>query len=270
MTDLADLADVGARTGGAAATRGTASTASELRAARLVRRRRPRAAGWTSRPDRNGNLWAWWGDRRRPDAVVTGSHLDSVPAAARSTGRSASSAPSPASTCCAPSGFTPQRPLGDRRFAEEEGGRFGVACLGSRLMTGAITRTAARALTDARRRHASARPCRRRVSTRAGSAATSATLAPHRRLRRAAHRAGRAAAWTSPVGVASAIWPHGRWRFDLHRRGQPRRHDAHRRPARPDADRRARRCWPPARGAPGAAARATVGPGACRTPAAPT
>src|SRR5215813_11221039 len=28
--------------------------------------------------DRNGNLWAWWGDPR-PDSVVTGSHLDSVP-----------------------------------------------------------------------------------------------------------------------------------------------------------------------------------------------
>src|SRR5215204_5677756 len=29
-------------------------------------------------PDRNGNLWAWWGDPA-DGAVVTGSHLDSVP-----------------------------------------------------------------------------------------------------------------------------------------------------------------------------------------------
>ena len=29
--------------------------------------------------DGNGNLWAWWGDRSAGDAVVTGSHLDSVP-----------------------------------------------------------------------------------------------------------------------------------------------------------------------------------------------
>ena len=28
--------------------------------------------------DRNGNLWAWWGEPG-PDAFVTGSHLDSVP-----------------------------------------------------------------------------------------------------------------------------------------------------------------------------------------------
>jgi beta-ureidopropionase / N-carbamoyl-L-amino-acid hydrolase len=29
--------------------------------------------------DRNGNLWAWWGRPGGPQAVVTGSHLDSVP-----------------------------------------------------------------------------------------------------------------------------------------------------------------------------------------------
>ena len=37
--------------------------------------------GLTVEQDRNGNLWAWWGSRdaARQDAVVTGSHLDSVP-----------------------------------------------------------------------------------------------------------------------------------------------------------------------------------------------
>ncbi|MDP4716036.1 MAG: hypothetical protein NWS04_09355, partial [Candidatus Nanopelagicales bacterium] len=29
--------------------------------------------------DRNGNMWAWWGDASAGDAVITGSHLDSVP-----------------------------------------------------------------------------------------------------------------------------------------------------------------------------------------------
>ncbi|MBM3687232.1 MAG: hypothetical protein FJW85_09560 [Actinobacteria bacterium] len=29
--------------------------------------------------DRNGNMWAWWGDPSAGDAVVTGSHVDSVP-----------------------------------------------------------------------------------------------------------------------------------------------------------------------------------------------
>jgi beta-ureidopropionase / N-carbamoyl-L-amino-acid hydrolase len=34
--------------------------------------------GLTVAPDGNGNLWAWWGDPG-PGAVLTGSHLDSVP-----------------------------------------------------------------------------------------------------------------------------------------------------------------------------------------------
>ena len=40
------------------------------------------------------------------------------------------------------------------------------------------------------------------------------TPGPHRLLHRAAHRAGPRAD-LDPVGVASAIWPHGRWRFDF-------------------------------------------------------
>src|ERR1700751_5590060 len=34
--------------------------------------------GLTTAPDGNGNLWAWWG-APGPGAVLTGSHLDSVP-----------------------------------------------------------------------------------------------------------------------------------------------------------------------------------------------
>nr|BFE87297.1 hypothetical protein GCM10020093_098980 [Planobispora longispora] len=34
--------------------------------------------GLDVREDRNGNLWAWWGDPSGRPGVVTGSHLDSV------------------------------------------------------------------------------------------------------------------------------------------------------------------------------------------------
>src|ERR1700753_77847 len=40
--------------------------------------RRARARGLIVEPDRNGNIWAHWGERG-PGAVATGSHLDSVP-----------------------------------------------------------------------------------------------------------------------------------------------------------------------------------------------
>ena len=48
-------------------------------------------------------------------------------------------------------GFAPARPLGVAVFADEEGARFGVACAGSRLLTGALAPDRARALRDARR-----------------------------------------------------------------------------------------------------------------------
>ena len=37
-------------------------------------------------------------------------------------------------------GFRPARPIGVASFADEEGARFGVACAGSRLITGALDR----------------------------------------------------------------------------------------------------------------------------------
>jgi len=45
-------------------------------------------------------------------------------------------------------GFSPRRPLALVVFTEEEGGRFGVPCLGSRLMSGSLGADAARRLTD--------------------------------------------------------------------------------------------------------------------------
>jgi N-carbamoyl-L-amino-acid hydrolase len=45
-------------------------------------------------------------------------------------------------------GVTPERPLAIAVFPEEEGSRFGVACLGSRLLAGAIDPDRARALRD--------------------------------------------------------------------------------------------------------------------------
>ena len=97
--------------------------------------------------DANTNIWAWWGEPGE-DAVVTGSHLDSVPGGGAFDG--------PLGVVCAleavdllrERGFQPSRPLAVVVFAEEEGGRFGVPCLGSRLMTGTIDADRARDLRD--------------------------------------------------------------------------------------------------------------------------
>ena len=88
--------------------------------------------------DRNGNLWAWW-DVRDPagPAVGTGSHLDSVPDGGAFDGPLGIVSAFAAIEQLRRAGFRPARPIAVAAFAEEEGARFGVACLGSRLLTGA-------------------------------------------------------------------------------------------------------------------------------------
>ncbi|MEV6560717.1 allantoate amidohydrolase [Nocardia sp. NPDC051756] len=97
--------------------------------------------------DRNGNIWAWWGSPGA-GAVVTGSHLDSVPGGGAYDGPLGVASALAAVEILQGKGFTPAKPLAVLVFAEEEGGRFGVPCLGSRLLTGAIDPDRARNLRD--------------------------------------------------------------------------------------------------------------------------
>ena len=89
--------------------------------------------------DRAGNQWAWWGD---PDAdgpgVVTGSHLDSVPGGGAFDGPLGVAGAFAALDALRASGVVPARPLGIVNFSDEEGARFGLACLGSRAVTGTV------------------------------------------------------------------------------------------------------------------------------------
>ncbi|MBB1158576.1 allantoate amidohydrolase [Amycolatopsis dendrobii] len=97
--------------------------------------------------DRNGNLWAWWG-APGADAVVTGSHLDSVPGGGAFDGPLGVVSALAAVEALQAKEFRPAKPFAVVVFAEEEGGRFGVPCLGSRLLTGTIDADRARALRD--------------------------------------------------------------------------------------------------------------------------
>ncbi|WP_370940065.1 allantoate amidohydrolase [Amycolatopsis sp. cg13] len=97
--------------------------------------------------DRNGNLWAWWG-APGANAVVTGSHLDSVPGGGAFDGPLGVVSALAAVEALQTKGFRPNKPCAVVVFAEEEGGRFGVPCLGSRLLTGTIDADRARVLRD--------------------------------------------------------------------------------------------------------------------------
>lgn len=87
--------------------------------------------------DANANLWAWW-DAPGDSAVITGSHLDSVPGGGAYDGPLGVVSALEAVRLLRASGFTPVRPLAVCVFAEEEGSRFNAPCLGSRLLAGEL------------------------------------------------------------------------------------------------------------------------------------
>ncbi len=173
--------------------------------------------GLRAETDRNGNLWAWWTPRDGggEQAIVTGSHLDSVPGGGPYDGPLGVVSAFAAIDLLRDRGLEPARPLGVVAFAEEEGARFGSACLGSRLTVGAIAPQEARALTDADGVTLAA------AIAEAGGDPGMIGPDPERLARIEAFielhiEQGRALARLgAPVGVAGAIWPHGRWRIDL-------------------------------------------------------
>nr|WP_249416983.1 allantoate amidohydrolase [Streptomyces sp. TS71-3] len=165
--------------------------------------------------DGNGNQWAWLGDPARGGAVVTGSHLDSVPDGGAYDGPLGVVSAFAALDELRASGRIPDRPLGVVNFGDEEGARFGLACVGSRLTAGRLTRAEAHELRDA---DGVSLP---RAMEAAGLDPDALGPDPERLARIAAFvelhvEQGRALDHTGdPVGIASAIWPHGRWRFDF-------------------------------------------------------
>lgn len=100
--------------------------------------------------DRNGIMWAWLDapGRQRQDAVVTGSHLDSVPGGGAYDGPLGVASALAAVDLLRARQHVPDRPVVIAVFPEEEGSRFGLACLGSGLMTGSFEVDSALQLKD--------------------------------------------------------------------------------------------------------------------------
>ncbi len=173
------------------------------------------ARGLTVEHDGNGNTVAWWGPAPTEpgDAVLIGSHLDSVLDGGAYDGPLGVVSSLAAVDVLRDRGFVPSRPVAVAAFAEEEGSRFGLACLGSRLATGTTTPEQARALAD-------------RAGVRLEEAMAAAGVEPAlgrsdwlsrigcyvelhvEQGRDLVHR-------DEAVGLASMIWPHGRYRFDF-------------------------------------------------------
>jgi N-carbamoyl-L-amino-acid hydrolase len=163
----------------------------------------------TLRTDGNGNLFATWGSGGQ--IVLTGSHFDSVPQGGRYDGPLGIVSALLAIDVLRARGVKPHRPIVVAAFVEEEGSRFGLACLGSRLLTGAVAPQRALALTD-----------RDGVSL-ASAVSEPAAIGPDPDFLASVtayvelhiEQGIALADLGAPVGVASAIWPHGRWRMDF-------------------------------------------------------
>lgn len=179
-------------------------------------RDRAEARGMAYEVDRNGNQWAWLGDPAAGDAVVTGSHLDSVPDGGAFDGPLGVVSAFAALDELRRRGAELIKPLAVTNFGDEEGARFGLACVGSRLSAGRLTADRARLLCDA---DGVTLP---RAMESAGFDPEAIGADPERLGRIGAFvelhvEQGRALDLSGDaVGVASAIWPHGRWRFDFH------------------------------------------------------
>ncbi len=156
--------------------------------------------------------------RPRPGAVATGSHLDSVPNGGAFDGPLGVVSGFLAVDELQAKAASPARPVAVVCFSDEEGARFGVACVGSRLTCGPWP-DAARALADAdgttlaqAMQQAGADPARLGPDPRR-LGQLRAFVEVHVEQGRALVDLG------APIGLATRIWPHGRWR--CHFQGEP-------------------------------------------------
>ena len=208
-----------------------------------------------------GNLVAWWhprivspetqasgpaepafrGGPSRGGGVLTGSHLDSVPEGGAYDGPLGVVSALAALDLLRERGTVLQRPVGVAVFAEEEGSRFGLACLGSRLAAGRVAwedvvgrRDAAGVSLGEALEFAGVRVPMTPAATESGAEPGSGDETSAGSPARPSYRRGGLldgvgcfvelhveqgrglADLGRAVGVASGIWPHGRYRFDFH------------------------------------------------------
>jgi N-carbamoyl-L-amino-acid hydrolase len=191
------------------------------------------ARGLRLETDPFGNRIAWWDAGILPDVspgfpgvsrterqgvtgsgILTGSHLDSVLDGGAYDGPLGVVTALAAVEVLRERGFRPARPIGVSVFVEEEGSRFGLACLGSRLATGATTWEKARGLRD----RDGVRLDEAMSAEGLGTEDLQPWLGPGQlacfvelHVEQGRDLVDRGAA----IGVASRIWPHGRYRFDI-------------------------------------------------------
>jgi ureidoglycolate amidohydrolase len=117
--------------------------------ARAWLRSRCEAAGLTVRVDAVGNTFARW-TGSEPDAplVGTGSHIDAIPNAGKYDGVVGVLGGLEAIRSLQRDGFRPRNSIELLVLTSEEPTRFGIGCIGSRMLSGGLSAEAARMLKD--------------------------------------------------------------------------------------------------------------------------
>ena len=106
-------------------------------------------AGFAVREDAVGNTFVRWaGSNPELPAIATGSHIDAIPNAGRYDGTVGVLGGLAAMRALAAAGFRPARSIELIVFTSEEPTRFGIGCLGSRLLAGALDDAAGTQLHD--------------------------------------------------------------------------------------------------------------------------
>ncbi len=118
-------------------------------AARAWLKQQCAAAGLDLREDAVGNTFArWHGSEPDLPAVASGSHIDAIPHSGKYDGTVGVLGALEAIRALRESGFQPRRSLELLLFTSEEPTRFGIGCIGSRLLSGTLAAERAAALQD--------------------------------------------------------------------------------------------------------------------------
>ena len=123
-------------------------TPTDLKARAWIRKR-CEDAGLAVRQDAIGNTFARWvGTDPEAPLVGTGSHIDAIPNAGKYDGVVGVLGGLEAIRALQEAGFRSKHSIELLIFTSEEPTRFGIGCLGSRLLAGTLSADAARKLTD--------------------------------------------------------------------------------------------------------------------------
>lgn len=174
--------------------------------------------------DGQGNAVAWWSadasteaanasieEMTRTGDILIGSHLDSVDNGGAFDGPLGVVSSFAAIDTLRDQGFRPRRRIGVAVFVEEEGSRFGIACLGSRLATGQFQAEQATDLQDRDGVFLLDAMAEAGIEPRLGPSPllNGVAMFVELHVEQGRHLVQRDHA----VALASASWAHGRWRF---------------------------------------------------------